>query len=102
MHCNLCQFRERIDGDTKAITCRAIRQHPIFSHMSEEAKKMVELDACINGLSYTTRDKEPLISIDPHAQGMGWANWPMEFEPEQVTDCKFYTLGRHAIGWEKI
>jgi len=102
MHCNLCQFKKRIDGDTKSITCRAIREHQVFSHMGEEERKHLELDACINGLNYMTKDKEPLVSIDPHAQGMGWANWPMEFEYEHITDCKFYTLSSHAIGWEKI
>jgi hypothetical protein len=102
MHCNLCQYRERIHGGVKEITCRAIRQHPVFSHLGEDERRMLELDACINGLNYTTKDNEPLIVIDPHAQGMGWANWPMEFEQEHITDCKFYTLGKHAIGWEKI
>jgi hypothetical protein len=102
MHCNLCQYQERIDGGVKEITCRAIRQHPVFDHLGAEARKMLELDACINGLNYTTKDNEPLVTIDPHAQGMMEANWPMEFKAEHITDCKFYTLGRHAIGWEKI
>jgi hypothetical protein len=84
------------------ITCRAIRNHQAFSHLSEEARRNLELDACINGLNYTTKDGKPLIEIDPHAQGMMEANWPMEFKPEHITDCKFYTLGSHAIGWEKI
>ncbi len=102
MHCHICQFRERIAGGVKEITCRAIRQHEVFNHLTDLARRSLELDACINGLPYTTKDKEPLITIDTHAQGMGWANWPMEFEPEHITDCKFYTLGSHAVGWEKI
>lgn len=102
MHCNICEYGERIDGGVGEITCWAIRRHPVFDHLAEEARKMLELDACINGLNYTTKDKEPLVSIDPHAQGIGIANWPMEFKPEHITDCKFYTLGKQAIGWEKI
>lgn len=104
MHCNLCQYRERIDGGVKEITCRAIRQHQVFSHLGEDERRMLELDASINGLNqmFKIHLGEPLIEIDPHAQGMGWANWPMEFEQEHIKDCKFYTLGSHAIGWEKI
>jgi hypothetical protein len=102
MHCHLCEFRTPIDGSVEEITCRAIRNHQAFSHLSEEARRNLELDACINGLNYTTKDGKPLIEIDPHAQGMMEANWPMEFKPEHITDCKFYTLGSHAIGWEKI
>lgn len=102
MHCNICQYKERIDGSTDEITCRAVRQHPVFNHLTEEARRMLELDACINGLPYTTKDKEPLVTIDPHAQGIGIANWPMEFRAEHITDCKFYTLHSKAVGWEKI
>ena len=101
MHCNICEYREPIEG-FKGITCRAIRRHPAFNPMTDEARKMLELDACINGLNYTTRDKEPLIKIDPHAQGMMESNWPMEFQPEHIEDCKFYTLSGGAVGWEKI
>ena len=102
MHCHICQYKLKIDDGIKTITCRAIRQHPVFNHMSDEARKMLELDACINGLNYTTKNKEPLIKIDPHAQGMLESNWPMEFAPEHIEDCKFYTLHNEAIGWEKI
>lgn len=102
MHCEICEYKEAIDDGVKTITCRAIRQHPVFNHLSDEARRMLELDACINGLPYTTKDKEPLITIDPHAQGTMEANWPMEFESHHIENCKFYTLGKQAIGWEKI
>jgi hypothetical protein len=31
-----------------------------------------------------------IVNLDPHGIKNGWANWPMDFDPVWVTDCKFY------------
>jgi hypothetical protein len=33
---------------------------------------------------------EPLVKINEHGIKNGWANWPLDFDPVWVEDCRFF------------
>lgn len=82
MDCYKCKFRGSVIGSAHS-SCKAI------SSINVENSFMMELLLSLHQVKMISSGKD-LVELDPHGIKNGWANWPLDFDPVWVTDCKFY------------
>lgn len=85
--CYKCKYRGNIPGNTHS-RCNVI------SSTNEPSSK--ELELLIGSGLYklvNSNTNEPLVKLNPHGVKMGWAIWPINFDPIWVEECSFYDEG---------
>lgn len=75
--CSNCKFKAEL-GYTHHITCKAL---------DEVAP---ELKVTAFALAQVTGKVGSYVSLNPHGVKNGWADWPLEFDPVWVEECKFF------------
>lgn len=83
MKCYECKFRSEVMGSAHS-SCRVISQTKSDNYFE------LELLLATHQVNMTS-DGEDLVKLNPHGVKNGWANWPLNFDPVWVDECKFYT-----------
>lgn len=83
MKCYTCKFKGSVIGSAHS-SCKVI------SETKAENSSMLELLLATHQVKLTSGNEE-LIELDQHGVLNGWANWPLDFDPVWVNNCKFYT-----------
>ncbi len=83
MNCYECKFRGGVIGSAHS-SCKVISQ------TNTDNSSMLELLLATHQVSLTS-DGKNLVELNPHGIKNGWANWPLDFDPVWVDDCKFYS-----------
>lgn len=101
MSCYQCTYKRDQPG-TSEKSCRVIKEHRVFRHLSLEEKGNLEVYVSTTGkLPYSTPDGKPLVRLED-----GWEKptcyWPATYQPEQVLDCKLFTLREDIVGFKNI
>jgi hypothetical protein len=82
MNCYNCKFRGGVVGSAHS-SCKVISETKV------ENSLLMEVLLSTHQIRLTSDGKD-IVNLDPHGIKNGWANWPMDFDPVWVTDCKFY------------
>jgi len=85
--CYKCLMRGSVPGSAHS-SCKALQHKAPHPNHPD----VIKLETFLSlGLVEIKDDKEePFIKINPHGRKNGWANWPLDFDPVWVSDCKFY------------
>jgi hypothetical protein len=84
--CYNCKFRGTVPGSAHS-SCRVIRE------TTSDVPKAAELEILLASHQVQITGKEsgePLVKINEHGAKNGWANWPLDFDPIWVDDCRFF------------
>jgi hypothetical protein len=80
-------MREGVPGSAHSC-CKALRHKA--PHPNDPGVIKLETHLAIGLVSLKTDEDEEVIKINPHGRKNGWANWPLDFDPIWVSECKFY------------
>jgi len=85
MNCNNCKHKGGIvPGSSHHISCNIFKE--LFeSDMASEAEWLF-----LAGKFDILIDKQPAIKRNPHGIQNGWCDFPIQFDPCWIDDCKFY------------
>ena len=84
--CYKSLMREGVPGSAHSC-CKALRHKAKDPNSPEVIKLETHLAL---GFVELNIDEGPVIKINPHGRKSGWANWPLDFDPIWVSECKFY------------
>ncbi|RUP42177.1 MAG: hypothetical protein EKK63_02450 [Acinetobacter sp.] len=84
-NCYDCKFQGTVPGSA----------HSCCTFIPEDMRlKLMLLYLSGKQLVITQEESEepvPILNLDPHGIKNGWANWPVDFDPVWVSDCKLFT-----------
>ena len=89
MDCYSCKFRGSVPGDT----------HSECNHEATKKWKSsgdILLKILTGDISFIAMAKESGIKLNPNGVKLGWASWPLNFDPIWVDECPlFESLDEH-------
>lgn len=86
-NCYNCRWRGTVPGSAHS-SCTVLR--PGGTETPESAK--LEILIAAQQVAITNKETgENLVKLDEHGVKMGWASWPIDFDPIWVESCAFET-----------
>ena len=88
--CHKCKYRNSIPGDAHS-RCR----HPNIGNRDDPLSSIIGVLASVGRVVSIgdESNKEDLnIKLHPHGVKMGWANWPLNFDPVWLESCDGFEI----------
>ena len=83
--CYECKFKGSVPGSAHS-SCNVIKQ------TSDEKAFELEMLLATNQVTLVNElTNEPIVKLNEHGVRMGWASWPIDFDPVWVESCGFFT-----------
>lgn len=85
-NCYSCKFRGSVPGSAHSC-CKVI------SDNTSDKGKAFELEILLASHQVQMTDKttnESLVKLNEHGIKNRWANWPLDFDPIWVEECRFF------------
>ena len=86
-NCYNCLMRENIPSNAHSC-CKALRHKA--PHPNDPGVIKLEVHLSLGLVDLKSNEGEELIRIDPYGRKNGWANWPLDFDPHWISNCKLY------------
>lgn len=82
--CYKCSFRGEVEGSAHS-SCQFFR----FAAPDEPEVPILEIELA-TGMKEIKIDDQPAVEFDQVGIDKGWVNWPINFDPIWLTECKFF------------
>lgn len=85
-NCYDCKFKGSVPGSAHS-SCNILKEA-----ITDSSKRtQLELLLATHQVKLTMgENEEPMVKMNEHGIKNGWANWPLDFDPVWIEDCKFF------------